>query len=70
MTIDELKEKLIDELDLDPAFFVGGFGGAMLEKEEILTHMVDVVNTISAFEFERHHKIVVVENKCQVVFIC
>lgn len=33
MTIEELRQKLIEELE--PAFFVGGFGGAMLEIEEI-----------------------------------
>ena len=35
MTIEDLRKKLIDDLDLEPAFFVGGFGGAMLEMEEI-----------------------------------
>ena len=33
MTIEDLRQKLIN--DLEPAFFVGGFGGAMLEIEEI-----------------------------------
>lgn len=33
MTIDELKKILIDELE--PAYFVGGHGGAILEVEEI-----------------------------------
>ena len=33
MTIEELRQKLIS--DLEPAFFIGGFGGAMIEIEEI-----------------------------------
>ena len=33
MTVAELRELLIR--DLEPAFFIGGFGGAMIEKEEI-----------------------------------
>ena len=33
MTIEDLRKKLIE--DLEPAFFVGGFGGAMIEIEEI-----------------------------------
>lgn len=33
MTIEELREKLIR--DLEPVFFIGGFGGAMIEMEEI-----------------------------------
>lgn len=33
MTIEELRQKLIE--DLEPAFFVGGFGGALVEIEEI-----------------------------------
>ncbi len=33
MTVEELREMLIR--DLEPAFFVGGFGGAMVEIEEI-----------------------------------
>lgn len=33
MTIEELRQRLIE--DLEPAFFVGGFGGAALEIEEI-----------------------------------
>ncbi len=33
MTIEELRQRLID--DLEPAYFVGGFGGAILEVEEI-----------------------------------
>ena len=35
MTIEELRQQLIDELDLEPLFFVGGYGGAMIELEEI-----------------------------------
>ena len=35
MSIEELRQKLIDDLDLEPAFFVGGYGGAMIEMEEI-----------------------------------
>ncbi len=35
MSIEELKQLLIDDLQLDAAFFVGGFGGAMIEKEQI-----------------------------------
>ncbi len=33
MTIEELKQKLISEDEA--AFFVGGFGGAMVEAEEL-----------------------------------
>ncbi len=33
MTIEELRQILIDETE--PAFFVGGYGGAILEVEEI-----------------------------------
>ena len=33
MTIEDLRQALIDELE--PAFFVGGHGGAILEVEEI-----------------------------------
>ena len=33
MTVDDLRKLLIR--DLEPAFFVGGFGGAMVEIEEI-----------------------------------
>lgn len=33
MTVKELRELLIR--DLEPAFFIGGFGGAMIEIEEI-----------------------------------
>lgn len=33
MTVEEFRKKLIEELE--PAYFVGGFGGAMLEMEEI-----------------------------------
>ena len=33
MTVEELRKKMIE--DLEPAFFIGGFGGAMLEFEEI-----------------------------------
>ena len=33
MTIEDLRRKLI--ADCEAAFFVGGFGGAILEKEEI-----------------------------------
>ena len=35
MTLEEFRQALIDDLDLDPAFFVGNFGGAMLLKEMI-----------------------------------
>ena len=35
MTVEELRQKLINDLQLEPAFFVGGFGGAILEMEEI-----------------------------------
>ena len=33
MDIEELRKIMIE--DLEPAFFIGGFGGAMLEIEEI-----------------------------------
>ena len=33
MTIEELRQELISRLE--PAYFVGGFGGAILEVEEI-----------------------------------
>ncbi|MBP5678847.1 MAG: hypothetical protein J6X28_03355 [Bacilli bacterium] len=35
MTLEEFRQALIDDLDLESAFFVGNFGGAMLQKEMI-----------------------------------
>jgi len=59
MKIEELRQKLIEELE--PAFFVGGFGGAMLEIEEIKRATPEELIKIAAqhgyhVEFEKEYQ--------------
>ena len=60
MTEDELKKFLIQDLNLEPAYFVGGFGGAILEKEEI-----EAANGPELIDIARRHgyQVTVVEDE-------
>ena len=55
MNIDEFRKTIIDDLDLEPAFFVGGFGGAILEKERIENATPEeLINIARSYGYEVH----------------